>query len=142
MEKLETSNDLLEQGEGVVELLAFVFWELPHSFGQGFDAALAAFPHQADTLGRGFEADAAAVCGGVTAHQSRALEAGDDAAHGWRADLFGVGKLAKRPGPAEDQDRKRGKLGGADAAFAVADAKPAQQVNCSGVKLVGNVRRR
>ena len=104
MEKLETSNDLLEQGESIVELLAFVFWKLPHGFGEGFDAAPAAFPHQADTLGRRFEADAAAVRGGVASDQARSLEAGDDAAHGWRADLFGVGKLAKRSGPAEDED--------------------------------------
>jgi hypothetical protein len=104
LEKLETSNDLLEQGESVVELLAFVFGELPHGFGQGFDAALTAFPHQADTLGRRFEADAAAVCGGVASDQARALEAGDDAAHSRRADLFGVGKLAKRSGAAEDED--------------------------------------
>ncbi len=86
------------------KLLAFVFWELPHRFGQGFDAALAAFPHQADTFGRRFEADAAAIRGGVASDQARALEAGDDAAHGRRADLFGVGKFAERSGAAEDED--------------------------------------
>jgi len=104
LENLETSNDLLEEGEGVGELLAFVFWKLPHRFGQAFDAALAAFPHQADTFGRRLEADAAAVCGSVASDQARALEAGDDAAHGRRADLLGVGKLAKRSGAAEDED--------------------------------------
>ena len=136
---LETSNDLLKQFEGAPELLAVIFGERGEGFGQRFHAALAALPHQADTPGRGFQAHAAAVFRGVAADQSRALEAGDDAAHGGWADLLGIGKFAKRSGATEDQDGKSGELGGTDAAFAVADAKPPEQVNGGGVELFGDV---
>jgi len=139
---LEFSDDLLKQGEGVAELLSFVFGERTHGSGQGFYAALAALPHEADSFGRGLEADASAVFGSVPANQSRQLEAGDDAAHSGRADLFGAGKLAERPGTTEDQDGEGGKLSRADAAFAVADTQTPQQVNGGGVKLIGDVRRR
>jgi len=74
--------------------------------------------------------------------QAGALQAGDDAAHGWRADLFGVGEFAERSGPTEDEHGESGELGRTDAAFAVADAKTAKQVNRSGVELIRDVRRR
>ena len=109
-----------------------------YGIGEGFYAAFARFPHEADAFRRSFEADAAAVFGGVAADQPGALEAGDDAAHGWRSDLFGVGELTERSGTAEDEDGERGKLGGADAGFAVADTKAAQQMDGGGVELVGD----
>jgi hypothetical protein len=73
----------------------------------------------------------------VAADEFGALEAGDDAAHGWRADLFGGGKFAERFGSAEDEDGKRGELGRTDSAFAVANAEAAQQVDRGGVELIG-----
>jgi hypothetical protein len=132
---------LMEESEGFAELLAFVFGERGHRFGQGFDSPLTPFPHQADAFGRRFEADAPAVFRGVPADQSRTLEAGDDAAHGGRSDLFCVGKLAKRLGAAKYEDGKSGKLGGADAAFSVADTEAAEQVNRGGVELIGDFGR-
>jgi len=121
--------------------MPFIFRQRAHCGGQGCYAPLAAFPHQADALRGRFEADAATVFGGVPADELGALEAGDDAAHGWRADLFGIGKFAKRFRSAENEDGKCGELRGADAAFAVANAKAAQQVNGSGVELVGEFDR-
>lgn len=70
-----------------------------------------------------------------------AVEAGDDTAHGGRSDLFGVGEFPEGSRAAKDENRKRGKLGGADAAFAVANAKAAKQVNCGGMKLIGEIHR-
>ena len=75
----------------------------------------------------------------MASDEAGALEAGDDAAHGRRAYLFGVGKFAKRSGTAKDEDGERGKLGGADASFAVTDAKAAEQVNGCRVELVGDL---
>src|SRR5208282_216455 len=126
--KLEISNHLLEQVESFANLLPFVFGQRAHGIGERLDTALAALPHQADPFGRGFQTDAAAVFGGVAAHQAGALESGDDAAHRGRANLFRVSEFAKRPWSAEDEDGKRGELGRADAAFPVAGAQPAQQV--------------
>lgn len=132
---------MLEQGDGIAELLSFTFAQSLYCFGERFDATLAPFPHKADTFGCGFEADAAAVFGGVAADKTGAVQAGDDAAHGWRAHLFRVGKFAKRSGTAEHEDGQGGKLGGADAAFAIAYAKSSEQVNGSGMKLISSVCR-
>lgn len=137
-EPLEISHDLLEQGDSSAKLLSFVFGKPVHCLGERLYAALARFPHQADAFGRSFEAHAAAVFRGVPANQAGALETGDNATHGRRADLFGVSKLAERFWAAEDEDGESGKLGGADASFAVADAKAAEQVDGSGVKLIGD----
>ncbi len=79
----------------------------------------------------------AAVFGGVAADQAPAVQAGDDAAHGGWADLLGIGEFAEPFRAAENEDGQGGKLSGADATFAVADAQPAQQVDGGGVKLVG-----
>jgi hypothetical protein len=141
-ERLEFPNDLLQQLEGAPELLAVIFGERGEGCSQRFDAALAALPHQADTFGRCFQSHAAAIFGGVAAEQSRALEAGDDAAHSRWSDLLGIGKFAKRSGATEDQNGERGELGGTDAAFAVADAELPEQVNGDGVQLIGDVRLR
>ena len=135
---LEISHDLLEQGKSAVELLSLVFGEPFHCVGKGLHAALARFPHQADAFGRSFEADAAAVFGGVSADELGALEAGDDAAHGGRADLLGVGELTERSGAAKDEDGERGKLGRTDVGFAVADAQTAKEVDGGGMELVGD----
>ena len=135
---LEISHDLLEQRESIAELLSLVFGERAHCFSKGLHAAFARFPHQAYAFGRSFEAHTAAVFRGVPEDQAGALEAGDNAAHCWRTDLFGIGKLAERFWSAEDQDGEGGKLGGANAGFAIADAKAAQQVDGGGVKLIGD----
>jgi len=132
---------LVEEGEGFAELLPLVFGEVGHGFGKGFHAPLTLFPHQADSFRRRFEADAPAVFGGVSADQPGAVEAGDDAAHGGRSDLFYVRKLPERLGAAEYQNRKGRKLGWADAALAVTNTKPAEQVNRGGVKLIGDFGR-
>jgi len=137
---LEIPNDFLKQFKGSPEFFAVTFRARGEGFGKRLHTALAALPHQADTFGGRFEAHAAAVFGGVAADQSRALEAGDDAAHGGWADLLGIGKFAKRSGATEDQDGESGELGGTDAAFAVADAKPPEQVNGGGVEFVGDLR--
>jgi hypothetical protein len=129
---------LLEQGEGLAELLSLVFGEPVHCFGKGLYAAFARFPHQADAFGRSFEAHAAAVLRGMPADERGALKAGDDAAHGWRADLLGTGKFAERFWSAEDEDGEGGELGRADASFAVANAETAEQVDGGGVKLIGD----
>ena len=127
-----------EQCNGILQLELFVFRQTAHDFGEGFDAALPAFPHQTDSFGSRFEADAAAVFGGVAADKAGMLEAGDDAAHcGWTY-LLGAGELAERFGSAENEDGKRGELRGADATFAVTHAQPAEQVNGRGVQLVGD----
>jgi hypothetical protein len=68
--RLEVSDNLVKEGKSFAELLALVFGESGHGSGQGIDAALAAFPHQADAFGGRFEADAPSVFGGVPAHQS------------------------------------------------------------------------
>ena len=139
-EGLEIPEDFLKQCKGAPEFFAVTFGARGESFGERLHTALAALPHQADTFGGRFEAHAAAVYGGVAADQSRTLEAGDDAAHGGWADLLGIGKFAKRSGATEDQDGESGELGRTDAAFAVADAKPPEQVNGGGVELVGDLR--
>ena len=123
---LEISHDLLEQSESLAELLSFSFGERAHCFRKGLHAAFARFPHQAHAFGRSFEAHAAAVIGSVPAHQAGALEAGDDAAHGGWADLLSVGKFAVRLWSAEDEDGEGGKLGGANASFAIADTESAE----------------
>jgi hypothetical protein len=132
---------LLEQSNGCAELLLFVFGEAGNGTGKRFYAPIARFPHEANAFGGRFEANAAAVFGGVAADQSCALETGDDAAHCWRTDLLSVGKFAERFGAAEDEDREGGKLGGADAGFAIANTEAAEQVDGDGVKLVGDFGR-
>jgi len=101
-----------------------VFVKASNGIGQRFYATFARFPHQADALWRSFEAHAAAVFGGMAADELGALEACDDAAHGRRSYLLSVGELTERSGAAKDEDGERGKLGGADVGFAVADAQP------------------
>lgn len=140
-EILKTANDLLQKRYRFAELRALVFWECGEGLGQGFHAALAAFPHKADALWSCFKAHASAVFGGMAPHQPGALQAGNDAAHGGRTDVFGVGKFAERLWAAENEDGQGGKLGGAHAAFSVADAKPAEQVDGSGVELIGDFGR-
>ena len=74
------------------------------------------------------------------AHQTGALQARDDTAHRWRADLLGLGKLAERSrATSKHQNRKRGELRRANTAFAVAHAQPPQQVNRRGVQPVGGL---
>jgi len=133
---------LLEEPECFRQLLAFTFAKPSHGLCERFDAALAALPHEAHAPRGCLESDAAAVVRGVAADQSGALEAGDDAAHRGGADLFGIGKLAKRLCTAEDKDGKGGKLGRADTALAVADAKAAKEVNGGGVELVSKFESR
>lgn len=132
-------DDLSQQCDGILQLEFFIFRQGRHDLCEGFDAAVPAFPHQADAFGRRFEADAARVIGGVAANQFRALQTGDDAAHRGRAHLLGVGEFAERFGAAEDEDGECGELGGADVALAVADAQAAKQVDGCGVELVGDV---
>jgi hypothetical protein len=74
----------------------------------------------------------------VPAHQAGALEACDDAAHGWRANLLGVGELTERFWSAEDEDGEGGELGWPYVGFAIADTKAAEQVDGGGVELVGD----
>lgn len=138
--ELKIPDDLLKQGEGFTELISFVFAQITDSIGERFHAALAAFPHQTDSPGGSFEADAAAIFGGVPADQVRALEAGGDAAHGGWTNLFGIGELAERSWAAEDEDRESRELRRTDATFAVAYAQAAKQVNRGGVKLIGDLR--
>jgi hypothetical protein len=76
----------------------------------------------------------------VPADQTGPLKPGYDAAHGGGPDLLGIGQLAERSWPPKDQHGKGGKLCGAYAAFAVADAEAAEQVNRCGVELIGNIR--
>jgi hypothetical protein len=132
---------LLEQGNSRAELLLFVFGQNANHIGQRFHAAFARLPHKANAFGCCFEADAPAVIGRMAADHSRALEAGDDAAHCRRTDLLSVGKFAERLWSTEDEDGESGKLGGTDVGFAVADAKSAEQVDGGGVKLVGDFGR-
>jgi hypothetical protein len=134
-------NDLLKLREGPRKLFSLVFVEPDHGLRKGLDAALAAFAHKTDALEGGLKTDAAAVFGGVASNQAGALEAGDDAAHRRGTNLFGIGKLAERFGSAEDQHGESRELGRPDAAFAVADAKPAQQVNSSRMELIGKLGR-
>ena len=138
-ELLENSNDLLQQRYRFAELLFFVFGQRRECFGEHFYAASAAFPEDFGSPGGGCQPDAASIFCGLPPNQAGALKACDDAAHGRRTDLFGVGQFAEGCGPAEDQDREGGKLGRTDAAFTVADAKAAEQVNGGGVQLIGGV---
>jgi len=126
----------------LVQLQPCRFGEARHGSGERVDAALASFPHEAYPFRGCFEANAAAVFCGVAADESGALEAGDDTAHRGGADLFGIGKLAKRLWTAEDEDGKSGKLGRADAAFAVADPKTPKEVDGGGVELVSKFESR
>ena len=137
IQRLQFSDQLLQQRGGILKLESVGFGEGGDGLGERGDAELPGLPHQADAFGRGFEADAAAVVGGLAADEFGALEAGDNAAHRWRADLLGVRKFAEGFGAAENEDGESGELGGADAAFAVADTQAAQQVDGSGVELVG-----
>lgn len=142
MANLEIADNLLELSYGLVQLLPSGFRQARHGRGERVDAALASFPHETHPFWGCFEADAATVFCGEAADESGALEAGDDAAHGRGADLFGIGKLAKRLWSAEDENGKGGKLGRADTALAVADAKAAKEVDGGGVELVSKFESR
>lgn len=106
---------------------------------QGFDAAAAAFLEELGAFGGGFEADAALVIGGLAADQAGADEAGDDAAHGGGADLFGFGQLTEGAGSSKDQNREGGKLGWADPANGIAGADAAEQMDGGGMELVADL---
>lgn len=108
---------------------------------QGLDSASARLLHQRDSLGRGFEAHAASILGGVTPHETGALQAGDDAAHRRRANLLGVRKFPERFGSTEDEDGKGGELRGTDSAGEIADAQAAQQVDRGRMQLVSDRER-
>ena len=136
---LDVSNHLLEQSDGFAKSLSFIFRQSPQGFRQSFHAALAPFPHDFGSFGGRCQADAPPVFGRLPADQPGALEPGYDAAHGGGTDLLGIGQLAERPGTAKHQDGKGGKLRGANAAFAVANTKAAQQVDRCRVELVGDV---
>lgn len=114
-----------QQGHCLAEPCALTLGERVECVGESFYSPLAAFPHQTDAFGRSFEPNAAAIFGGVAADEARAFQASDDAAHGGRADLLGIGKFAEGFWPAKNEHRKRGKLRRADPGFAVADAQPA-----------------
>jgi hypothetical protein len=139
---LEIADNLLKLPYGLVQLLPRGFRQARHGRGERVDAALARFPHEAHPFWGCFEADAATVFCGVAADESGALEAGDDAAHRGGADLFRIGKFAKRLWTAEDENGKGGKLGRADTALAVANAKSAKEVNGGGVELVSKFESR
>jgi hypothetical protein len=115
------------------------FGEASEGLGEQLYAAGAGGVHELYAFGGGFEADAAGVFGGVTAHQARALEAGDDAAHSRWPDLLGIGELAEGLRPAsKDQHGESRKLGGTNAAGEVADAQPPQKMDGRGVELIGD----
>lgn len=87
---LENSNDLLQQRYGFAEMSRFVFGQSRECFCERFYSALAALPQNSGAFGGGGKPDAAPVFRWVAANQSGALEAGDDAAHGGRANLLGL----------------------------------------------------
>jgi len=134
---LHIPNNGLEQTDGCAEFLPLLFRERSERTGKRFDAALAPLPQERYAFGCGFEADPPAVFRGVAADQSRALKALDDATHGGRANLLGIGEFAERSRSTEDEDGKRGELRRADAAFAVANTEPAKQMDGGGMKLIG-----
>jgi hypothetical protein len=119
-------------------VLKIRFWEGGQGPGEKLDTANAGGPHQLYTFRCGLEANAAGVFGSVTPNQAGTLEARDDAAHcGW-TDLLDCGERAQGSWASEDEHGKGGELSGADAAGDVANAEAAQEMDGSGVQLVGN----
>ena len=119
-------------------MLKIRFWEGGQSAGEKLDTANAGGLHQLYTFRCGLKANAAGIFGSVTPNQAGTLEARDDAAHcGW-TDLLGFGERAQGSRASEDEYGKGGELSGADAAGEVANAKAAQEMDGSGVQLVGD----
>lgn len=140
-EILKAANDLLQKRYRCAKLRAFVFREYGEGLSQGFHAALAAFPHKADAFWSWFDTHAAAVFRSVAADQAGTLKTGNDSGHRWRTNLLGGSEFTERLWAAENEDGQGGKLGGTDAAFAIADAQPAQKVDGGGVKVIGDFGR-
>jgi hypothetical protein len=122
-------------------LLKFLRMQGLQGLGQEFDAAATAFLEELGAFGGGFEAEAALVVGGGATDQAGADEAGDDAAHGGRADLFGFGQLAEGTRASKNKNREGGKLGWADSANGIAGADAAEQMDGGGMKLVADLDR-
>jgi hypothetical protein len=121
-------------------LLEFLGIEGLECVGQEFDSAAAAFLEELGAFGSGFEAEAAFVGRGGATHQAGTYQAGDDAAHGGGADLFGFGQLAEGTRPSKDQDRESGKLGRADAGGGgIAGTDAAEQVDGGGMDFVADL---
>jgi len=139
----ETLLEFADQGAeefgcagGLLEVLGI---EGLQRLSQEFHAALSAFLQDFGALGGGFEAEAAFVVGRGAADQAGADEAGDDAAHGGRANLLGFGEFAERTRPSKNQDGKRGELCWADPADRVAGSDAAEQVDGGGMEQVGDL---
>lgn len=72
---------------------------------------------------------AAVVCIGDFADQAPGFEGVRDARHGWRADLFRVGKLAEREGAGKHDDRERREARGIQAAGRVGAPQLAEEID-------------
>ena len=137
--RLQGAQQFVQEAGEVVEAMEVGIGEGGEGLSEGFDAARASLAHEADAPWRSFEADPAAVLGGVTPDQPGALEAGNDAAHGGRPDLLGLGELTKGPGASsKDEDRECGELGRPHSAGEIANAQAAQEMNSGRVKLIGD----
>ena len=104
--QLQRAKELLEEAGELVEAAHFAFRETGERLCQQFDPSGAGALHQLYSFRSSFETDAAGVLSCVAANQAGTLQAGDDAAHGRWADLFGIGELAERARSRKDQDGK------------------------------------
>jgi hypothetical protein len=138
VEFLKIAKNLLQERCGLAELPQVFFRKQFKSIRQSFYAAFAAFRKNFFSFRSCGKTDSSSVFSCVAFYEAGALKSSDDAAHRGRANLFGIGKLAEGFRAAKDKDGKRGKLGGANAAFKVADPQATEEMNGGGVEAIGD----
>ena len=92
--RLQRAEEPVQKTGEVGEVAYFGFGKAGQSLSEEFDAVGAGSVHKLSSFAGGLEEETASVFRDLTANEARTLEVGDDAAHGRRADLFGVGEFA------------------------------------------------
>jgi hypothetical protein len=116
--------------------------QLSDSFGECADAALATFDQELFACRCGGEVRAAGIARILRpGDQALFFEGTDNSGHGWRAHLFGGGKVAKGNRPSENYDRERGKAWRVEAAALILSTQLAQEMNSERVELVSDIFR-
>ena len=111
-------------------------------FCQGLYATRAAFHQELFSAWRCREKGAPTVVGVLLfSDETFFCEGIDDAGHSGWADLLSRGEVAQGDGPSEDDDGKGREAWGVEAAALILFAELSQQVDGSGVELVGDILR-
>ena len=106
---LEGAGEVVEDGDGGVEIFLVVAREESDLVGKGLDAAVAGLEEQALAFHGCGEVNGAAVFGaGFFFDEAFGFEGADDAGHGGRTNPFGIRELAEGEGTGEDDDGERG----------------------------------